>query len=284
MNSFSQLAKDSLRFALGTIYKENKIYPILFGPWRGMKLRYFSTLQFHMILGLYDTQVTEKLAKVLRATGRAGGKSVYCDLGANVGMYSLWFSRMIPQGRVFAFEPMPETLRKLRDHIQINAIENVEVVPQACSNQVGSISFFVGNGSHEVSSLIENWAENGKQAAAAKIEVSTTTLDAFFSQPENGEGPDFIKMDIEGGGIYALKCCEKIIQNKRPLWMIESHTPEEDRAISDLILQHGYCAYRLNNGKWVEKTAEVHPHPEGIWGSLLLIPEEEFPLVKKVLP
>lgn len=282
MNNMRQIARDTVRFALQTIYKENSVYPVPFGPWRGMKMRYFSTLQFHMILGLYDTSITDKLSKVLRATGRTAGDSVYCDLGANVGMYSLWFSRMNPTGKIFSFEPLPQTMVRLKDHLEINHIKNVVPLQMACSNEVGKIAFFVGDGAHEVSSLLSDWADNGGKAE--KIEVATTTLDAFFSDGKNGEAPDFIKMDIEGGGVYALKGCRQIIEKKHPLWMVESHTPEEDRAISDMVTQFDYQAYRLNDSKWVKDLKDIHPNPNGIWGTLILVPTDEMDLVKKILP
>lgn len=282
MNSVRQFAKESLRFALSSIYKEDSVYTVPFGPWRGMRMRYFSSLQYHMILGLYDLQITHKLSKVLIATGRASGKNIYCDLGANIGMYSLWLSRLNPSAKIYAFEPLPQTASRLIDHVSINHVENIEVVPKACSDSNGTISFFVGNGAHELSSLLPDWAANGGKAQ--KIDVPTTTLDHFFENTAKGDGPDFVKMDIEGGGIFALKGVSKIIERKRPLFMVESHTPEEDRAISNVALDHHYQAYRLNNSAWVKHLNAVHPDPEGVWGTLILFPEEEMPLAKKILP
>lgn len=279
MNYVRQLARDSLRLALGSIYKENEIYTVPFGPWRGMKMRYFPALQYHMILGLYDTSIIGTLAKVLRATGRTGENVVYCDLGANVGMYSLWFSRLNPTGKIFSFEPLPQTLARLKDHVAINQIRNVEVVPKACSHEVGKISFFVGDGAHEVSSLLSEWADNGGKSE--EISVETTTLDAFF---KDQEGPDFIKMDIEGGGIYALKGCRQTIEKKRPLWLVESHTPEEDRAISEMIYEFDYAAYRLSNREWVKEPKSFYPNQNGVWGNLILVPQEEKDLVRNILP
>ncbi|MGH9172983.1 MAG: hypothetical protein ACRD1H_01430, partial [Vicinamibacterales bacterium] len=56
---------------------------------------------------------------------------------------------------------------------------------------------------------------------------------------------------------------------------IESHTPDEDRAISRLITAHDYCAYRFTNRRIVTHPSETHPDPEGVWGTLLLYPREQ---------
>jgi hypothetical protein len=104
--------------------------------------------------------------------------------------------------------------------------------------------------------------------------VEGITLDDYFFGDVPRPSPNLIKMDIEGGGVEALPGCERCIRAKRPVILIESHTPQEDRAISDVILGHGYCAYRMNEGKWVEAPGEVHPDPRGVWGTLLLFPAE----------
>ena len=81
-------------------------------------------------------------------------------------------------------------------------------------------------------------------------------------------------MDIEGGGVFALRGCDRVVAKTRPLFLIESHTPDEDGAIRDLIRRHDYAAYRVDNNQWVTAPDEVHPHPQGVWGTMLLCPSE----------
>jgi hypothetical protein len=101
-----------------------------------------------------------------------------------------------------------------------------------------------------------------------------TTLDAFFSPETTRQAPAFIKIDIEGGGTSALPGCRRILREVRPFILIESHTPDEDRAISNVLCESNYSGYRLNNRKWVEKPRATYPDEDGVWGTLLLIPEE----------
>lgn len=112
--------------------------------------------------------------------------------------------------------------------------------------------------------------------------VLTTTLNDYVNSPQARSGPDFIKMDIEGGGSYALRGSDRCIAEKRPLFLIESHTPDEDRAISDLILRYPYDAYRLTNHRWVNAPDQTYPDPDGVWGTLLLWPAEKRDLADRV--
>src|ERR1041384_6556275 len=47
------------------------------------------------------------------------------DVGANVGYYTILFSQLAPQGRVFAFEPTT-TAAMLRANLEHNKVENAE--------------------------------------------------------------------------------------------------------------------------------------------------------------
>jgi hypothetical protein len=100
------------------------------------------------------------------------------------------------------------------------------------------------------------------------------TLDDYFEKSNQGRYPDLIKMDIEGGGIYALKGCVNCLTQKRPFILIESHNKGEDQAVSDVLTQYDYEAYRTTNDRWVKNKNTQHPDLDGVWGTLLLMPAE----------
>jgi FkbM family methyltransferase len=236
-------------------------------------MRYHPAVNFHAILGLWEVEIFGILKKLLIDSGVLANDSTVVDIGGNIGYYTMWLSKVAaPRGYVYCFEPSPEALPLLRDNLQINCIENVEVVESACGNHIGTTDFFVAP-HHHSSSLHADWAGGER---ARKVTISMTTLDMFFSPERMRQPPAFLKFDIEGGGTYALPGCQRIFREARPFTLIESHTPDEDRAISAVLNRFSYRAYRLNNRKWVEKSHAVHPDEAGVWGTMLLIPAERY--------
>jgi FkbM family methyltransferase len=267
------------RRILGFVYTPDEPHRVLFGPLRGLRLHYDRSINFHAILGLWDTETFGVLNKVFIRSGLLPRDCAIADVGSNIGYYSLWFSQVaLRSGRVYAFEPNPSVLYVLERNLSLNKAYNVEVVPSACGDHVGSIDFFVATHHHR-SSLNADWAGED----SSKITAQMTTLDTFFA-PESGRHPPaFIKVDIEGGGTFALPGCQRTFIDARPFVLIESHTPAEDRAISDVLCKFGYHAYRLSDRMWVQKPSAIYPDKEGVWGTLLLIPAEHHSRVHSYL-
>ena len=273
-----------VRRLLSLIYKPGKDYRILFGPLRGLRVRCYADSQFHVMLGLYDLEILCLLTKVLNTLGRLKPTMTACDFGANVGMYTLWLSRLANPGTVYSFEPNPETYLKLRTNLELNQLANVQALPLACSDKTGTATFFLSDAHHEESTL--NIGRDAKRIVnnSTSVQVQTTSLDDFFLGEFKRGSPEFIKMDIEGAGVVALDGAKRVIQQQRPVIYIESHNPAEDSAISRTCLEHGFSAYRFNNLSWVNSLQTVYPDPQGVWGNLLLVPTEERRHLLGVLP
>jgi len=270
----AQINSAVIRSVLSRYYKDGEIYTVPFGALRGIRLRYRPEINFHAMLGLWELDNFRLLRRTLTAGGLLEGNETTCDIGANIGLFSLWLSSHgVPRGTVHDFEAAPKTLSALRDTIAINERSNVDVVPFACTDRPGPVEFFVGH-HHHVSSLQADWAAGDSGGTAQKIIVDGTTLDAFFYGPIARTAPAFVKIDIEGGGVYALKGCTRCAAEARPLFLIESHTPDEDRAICDLIVNFEYDAFRIADRCWVRARNEPYPHPDGVWGNLFLCPKE----------
>lgn len=272
-----------IRKILSCFYQEGKVYRIPFGPLKGSKMYYDRSVNYHAILGLWDVEEYQFLGHLLKKGGFLKPGSITADVGANLGFFSMWMSKQFEsmEHTVIAFEPAPETLKKLRKNLQENSCPQIQVVEQVCSNKTGHMDFYIGN-HHHISSILQSWADSGVDGSSQRVTVPTTTLDLYFKE-QVGAFPDFIKMDIEGGGVFALKGCTEIFTQKRPLVWIESHLPEEDQAISDVLTQHGYSAFRFSDKKMVTEKGKTHPHPEGVWGTLLLFPNEITDRIKPLL-
>jgi FkbM family methyltransferase len=269
------------RKMLRLYYCPGKAYRICFGPLRGLKLQYDHHINFHSVLGLWDTEALGLLYRIFVKSGLVPKDSIIADIGANIGYYTLWFSKIAAsKGKVFAFEPNADVLPILRTNLNLNHVYNAEVVEAACADRNGAADFYIAS-HHHSSSLYSDWAKS--DGPARKTTVAVTTLDTFFNQETGRLPPAFIKIDIEGGGTQALPGARRLFAENRPFCLIESHTPEEDSAISNLLQNSDYRAYRLNDRRWVLNPENTHPHPQGVWGTLVLTPAEHYAVVSELL-
>jgi FkbM family methyltransferase len=261
-----------LRGILSMVYREDHFYKIPFGALRGTKLYYRKDINFHATMGVWEGDSLRVLKNVFRNFDLTGTGKVVADVGANIGYYSLFFSKYLhPATQIFAFEPSTSILPVLRKNLMINNVSNVNVLELACADHTGNEEFFLGEHHHE-SSLLREWSNNA--TGGIKTIVASITLDHFFETFNQGCYPDLIKMDIEGGGIFALKGCVNCISRKRPFVLIESHTPGEDQAVGHILQHYNYEAFRISNAKWVLHQDRNYKDPDGVWGTMLLIPVE----------
>lgn len=262
-----------VRRILGQVYREGRTYRVPLGPFKGFNLVYRRAINFHAMLGLWEMDSMAVLAQLLKSPAFPRVSGLVLDVGANIGLYSLWLARhMAPQGQVISFEPAPETRSMLTETLAANAQRNIRIEAQAAADVSGTVDFFVGAHHHQ-SSLDADWAASG--GTACKIAVPAIALDDFYAGLGDPRPVQFLKMDIEGGGVVALRGCRAIFQKQRPFAIIESHNPAEDGAISNVLTSHDYVGFRVNSRKWISKPAATHPDPEGVWGTMLLVPKEK---------
>lgn len=195
------------RHLLGLFYRAGGAYRIWFGPLRGLRMRYDLSVNFHAILGLWDTETFSLLDRAFGTSRLLAKDSVVVDVGGNIGYYTMWLSTVAAErGFVYSFDSSPDAVQLLRDNLDLNNITNAEVIESPCGNHVGATEFFLSS-HHHSSSIHAKWA--GIERGARRIIVAMTTLDAFFASKTRRRVPAFIKFDIEGGGADALPGCRQ---------------------------------------------------------------------------
>ena len=267
------------RRILKTIYREGKFYTIWFGKLKGLKSYYRSDINLKTLMGFWETDSLEVLDKAISLFEFDKQDTIVADIGANMGFYSLYFSKKLsPGSKVYAFEPSVSILDVLKKNINRNGIRNVEIVEAACSDKPGEVEFYIARNHHQ-SSMLGSWSENSETGTMTKVKA--TSVDEYFGINGLGKYPDLIKMDIEGAGVFALKGCDQCLRTKRPIILMESHTPDEDNAIGRLLNEYQYDAFRINNQKWVLQKGKNYSDTDGVWGTMLLIPTEKKGIFKK---
>jgi FkbM family methyltransferase len=141
---------------------------------------------------------------------------IVIDAGANVGSLTVVYMQKVgPKGKVFAFEPDNINLERLCENILLNNNhKNVETIDRALWESDDKIDFFeTGNVASSIFYEVQN---------SNKINISTTSIDNFMVS-KNIKQLNFVKMDIEGAEIEALKGSIKTIKKYRPDFAIASY-------------------------------------------------------------
>lgn len=134
--------------------------------------------------------------------------NVALDVGANAGGYALLFGQWVGKdGKVFAFEPAPQTYSGLCRHIELNALARIVTPVQAAVSDNSATAEFRAVGSHGMNRLVVAKEDTGR---ASIVKVPTMTLDQFCAR-ENIL-PDLIKIDVEGFELAVLRGAREVIK------------------------------------------------------------------------
>lgn len=177
---------------------------------------------------------------------RFKSNSVFIDVGANIGYYSIWASKFNPYGKIYSFEPSVSNFKRLNENISCNNLFS-QIIPiqKAVAASSGHISMTedLDTLNHIVKSEIITENEN-------TVKVGCINLDDF-AQNENISFIDYLKIDVEGYELDVLKGAEKLLMEKK-IGIIQmeinnalQHSGHSVDAMLELLKKHSYmlCFY-----------------------------------------
>ena len=176
---------------------------------------------------------------------------VVFDIGGNIGWFSLLLSKIANETPVdiFSFEPDPTNFGLLKENISLNNATSITPIQAAVAQESGTMTLHLfgksNRGRHSLLAIHEG----------DTIDIRTTTLDEFWQERKLGERvPRFIKMDIEGFELMALKGASAVLA-RCPMVMLE-FSPTYMRAAAldpaeliDLMSGHGFRPNELRDGR-----------------------------------
>ncbi len=180
---------------------------------------------------------------------------IVLDIGANIGYYSLLFSRLVgPEGVVIAIEPEPNNFNLLELNLSLNKVNNVHLYQVAVSDREGTATLFISNYS--------NWhsLRSKKSSTLKEIKVPTVTIDAIANKL--GAPINLIRMDIEGFEDKALHGGWETLRRDKPRLIMEVHPAEFESAsevqsmlasLADLGYEVRFLILRGDDFPWVKR-------------------------------
>lgn len=168
------------------------------------------------LLGLRKPFNSEKAA-YLKLVKRGG---VVIEVGANLGYFTRLFGDLVgSNGRVIAFEPVPQTREQLL--VSVGDLDWVTVLPYAISDEVGKFTMFIPGEVHGQASLKRHcdlgWSNSG---LVSSVNVQCMPL-TMIDQVRDLKHVDFMKVDVEGAELQVLKGARDILVRDHPILHLE---------------------------------------------------------------
>lgn len=176
---------------------------------------------------------------------------IVIDLGAHVGACSKFLSDLVGKnGRVYSVEPFPANFDILRFNVRKLGLWNVELINVAVSERCGTLRMEVPTFAEFGESFYDaRLIPAGVESSLRQAEVEVSTIDSLFGDLPNQVS--FVKCDVEGQELQALRGATKLIEKDKPAWLLEislmdPHTHEQVR---HLLGSHGYEEFCFDHGK-----------------------------------
>lgn len=149
---------------------------------------------------------------------------VILDIGANVGVVSLWLAEKYPEATIFAFEPMPENVALLRRNTQHKP--NIMVNDFGLSNEDKFVPVFRNLDTNNLGGFSvyrrENDTENAGNLDLIDFQMTLRNAASVLSELAINH-VDLIKIDTEGSEFEILSALPDSILSKVSWLMGELH-------------------------------------------------------------
>jgi FkbM family methyltransferase len=182
------------------------------------------------------------------------------DIGAHAGWYTRVLSKAVgPSGRVYSFEPVPQTFALLSFCVRSLRLRNVTLFNFGASRESGAAIMTVPEYPTGGENFFQASLSSEPQGPASlrTYSVQLRTVDSLLPAP--ARPITFIKCDVEGHEAEALEGASRTIDRDRPALCVEvvSGDPDVMGTPSQLLMSSladwGYEPYWLEAGRLVRR-------------------------------
>lgn len=182
------------------------------------------------------------------------------DLGANIGIMSVWLGKKLPKSQIVSFEPMPQNIKALKRVLKFYGLKNIEVIEKALGNENGETTMLmpVLNNvkkqglSHVVHDSITELNDGNT------VKVPMVKLDDCDELIQDSMKLSAIKLDVENFEYFVLQGGQKLITLHRPLVYTELWENENRTNCFNLMKSMGYTINVLIKNQLVAYEPKKH--------------------------
>ena len=212
---------------------------------RGQQFRLHVTPRFtwHYEHNEYEAYTSRLLAKFCERA------SVFVDVGAHYGFFSLLAASRQPNLRVIAAEPVRENFEILTRNVQFNGLKNIQPVNLAISDREGSHPFHISSASDN-----GGFYHHPATPTLRSDQVRVATIDGLLASMR--PGPIVFKIDTEGNEFAVLDGMKQTLERFPDIALFIEFNPEmievAGRKPGDLLqrLENlGFSIFHLDDNK-----------------------------------
>ena len=176
------------------------------------------------------------LVEEYQETGsRIKNDDIIIDIGAHIGLFTLYASQFCKMGKIFCFEPIKENFDLIISNLELNKITNVFATNTAASADSGTVTIYLNE---------DQAGHSMHQMSSKKIQAKSISLENIF-ETNYIEKCDFLKIDCEGEEYSILSALPDLYYNRIKKIFIEYHMADvKPQLLKDLISRLHTLAFK----------------------------------------
>ncbi len=161
------------------------------------------------------------------------------DVGANIGIYTKRFAELVGKdGRVIAFEPVPETFALLTANASRLGLPNTTLMNAALSDKSAFFAMAMPTFKSGLKNFYQARLVREQARPTEGFQVMTLCLDALHIPQRVA----LVKIDVEGHEAFVLRGMADLLHRDHPTLIVETNSPEVEAQLCRM----GYEANRLD--------------------------------------
>ncbi len=154
-------------------------------------------------------------------------REAFFDVGANIGIYSLYCATLYPDSQICAFEPDNNNFSRLLENIRINNFSNILPSRTIICEKTGQKDFIPF--SDEIGS------SGGQMCDTDGVGWTCSTIDDLIIYSFDFPDPDHIKIDIDGQELKIVQGMKETLKTARLKSVLIEIGQDRDEIISAFI-------------------------------------------------
>jgi len=143
----------------------------------------------------------------------------FIDIGANIGLISLYVLSVSPNTKIYAFEPGPHQFEYFKRTITENKLqEKILLSEKAVGNRNKKTSFMTH---FSQVCAYDGFFDTNRAGGGTAVSVDMITLDSWSKSIDLSQRVGVVKMDTEGAELWILQGALKFLTEHKPVIFLE---------------------------------------------------------------